>query len=148
MVKHILVPLDQSELAEQAVSHARMLLEPNGTVSFVTVVDVNNGLSQYNPQRRTEIADEMSESADAYLEKHAAPLRADGIVVQRYVRQGQPADVIVDLAEELKVDLIAMSTHGRTGLTRWRFGSVAQKVLGGAPCPVYIIPPKKDRGES
>ena len=58
------------------------------------------------------------------------------------VHVGEPANVIVETAERLKVDAIVMSTHGRSGLSRWLFGSVTNKVLSANVCPVYVIPSK------
>jgi nucleotide-binding universal stress UspA family protein len=142
MLTHILVPLDESELAEKALPYARDIVAPDGKLTFVYVLD-DGGLSRYSDERREQILMEMHESTEAYFDRLAAPLRQDGIRVKWQVREGAPADVIVDLAKELHVNAITMSTHGRTGFSRWRFGSVAQKVLGAAPCPVFIVPALK-----
>ena len=56
------------------------------------------------------------------------------------VQFGDPASVIVDTAGQLHVDAIVMSTHGRSGISRWIFGSVTNKVLGMAECPVLVVP--------
>ena len=58
------------------------------------------------------------------------------------VEAGDPATVIVETAQKLHVDAIVMSTHGRSGLSRWLFGSVTQKVLAASCCPVFVIPAK------
>lgn len=140
MLKHILVPLDQSDLSEAAIDYARNVISPTGLITFITVVDGQRGLERYDDQRRASIVKDMKESADAYLERIGDNLRSNGIRYAREVHTGRPADVIVDAASRLKVDAITMSTHGRSGLSRLRYGSVAQKVLQAAPCPVFIIP--------
>ncbi|MCB0080347.1 MAG: universal stress protein [Caldilineaceae bacterium] len=63
------------------------------------------------------------------------------IVAETMIDIGDPAGKIVDYAAEHDIDLIVMSTHGHTGLTRWRYGSVTTKVLSEAPCPVLVVRP-------
>lgn len=147
MLEHVLVPLDGSELSEAAIEHAMTLLGGEGEMTFLRVVDTKTGLEHYKEPQREQIRQEMIESADGYLKRLGEPLLKRGVRTKTEVRTGKPADVIVDVARELKVNAIAMSTHGRTGISRWRFGSVAQKVLTAAPCPVYIIPSKNMDGK-
>ena len=66
--------------------------------------------------------------------------QAPEYTIRTRLAEGQPAERILEQAEELAVDAIVMSTHGRSGVSRWVFGSVAQKVLSGASCPIFIIP--------
>lgn len=139
-LKHILVPLDGSELAEQAINHALNILDEHGELTFLQVVDAQSGLSGYDESRREHIKEEMIESAKAYLDRIGKPCRESGIQTHLIVRAGKPADVIIDVAQQSRVAAIAMSTHGRTGISRWRFGSVTQKVLSATPCPIFIIP--------
>jgi nucleotide-binding universal stress UspA family protein len=68
-----------------------------------------------------------------------ARLRAEGVEAEAHVKPGHPATVILDLAHALAVELIAMTTHGRTGLGRLVFGSVAEEVLRRAPVPVFLV---------
>ena len=80
----------------------------------------------------------------SYLEQLAEPLREKGLNVETVVRSGDAASQIVELAESEHVDLVVMSSHGRTGLTRWIYGSVAERVLHNARCSLLVvrIPPE------
>ena len=63
----------------------------------------------------------------------------EGVTASSEVRFGRPAEEIIAFANDLNVDLIAMSTHGRSGLARWAYGSVADRVLHAAKCPVLLV---------
>jgi len=150
MLKHVLVPLDSSTLAEQALAHAQSLLETGGKISLVMAVEVPaTSAPGLYPAFGTipllsyeELKEEMSNEALTYLEHVAANQRENGFDSDTRVQLGDPAAVIIDAARELHVEAIVMSTHGRSGLSRWLFGSVANKVLSAAPCPIYLIPSK------
>ncbi|MGB6995571.1 MAG: universal stress protein, partial [Thermoanaerobaculia bacterium] len=73
------------------------------------------------------------------LDKFAEPLRRNGIEVNILAIEGYPPEVIVDQAEFLKVDLVAMGTHGRTGLSHVLLGSTAERVVQKAACPVLTV---------
>jgi nucleotide-binding universal stress UspA family protein len=73
------------------------------------------------------------------LEELSINLRFHHIAVKPIVQVGQAADEIVDYAQAHPIDLIVMSTHGRTGVQRWLMGSVASKVMAAAPCPVLLV---------
>jgi nucleotide-binding universal stress UspA family protein len=77
--------------------------------------------------------------AQAYLDRLAAELRDRGVRVQTAVRRGDPAVEIAAAAEELQADLVAMTTHGRSGLGRLLFGSVAEAVLRSTDLPVLMM---------
>jgi nucleotide-binding universal stress UspA family protein len=89
--------------------------------------------------RQREVEEARRRDAEEYLAPIAAALRAKGIDVSWQVRRGRPAEEIVSGARDAHVDLIAMATHGRTGLGRLLFGSVAEDVLRHAPVPVFMI---------
>jgi len=74
-----------------------------------------------------------------YIRAQERALGEEGILVRGIVRVGNPAEAILELAEKEKASLIVLSTHGRTGLSRWIFGSVAEKVLRGAKVPLLIV---------
>ena len=74
-----------------------------------------------------------------YLREIAGRFESLGLSVDMDVRQGAPANAILTAADELDCDLIVMSTHGRTGLQRWAYGSVTEKVLRGTDCNMLII---------
>jgi nucleotide-binding universal stress UspA family protein len=142
-----LIPLDGTKLAESAFE----LLPFIKTLGFdrLTLVSVwDSGLEERvreDMQERHELMTEVEEKGraflDTYLGQQAAQLRADGYAVDVVVRMGRAADEVLAAAEELAPDLVLIATHGRDGLERWRLGSIADKVVRGAPCPTLVIGP-------
>lgn len=143
MFEKILIPLDGSELAERALEPALALAEKaNSQVIFLSVPVPNHFVRQHNgigvlyPLQALEKAhQETNEYLDA-LKKGKA---RKGYSLNVIIHDGDPASVIVDTAVAEKADLIVMSTHGRSGFSRWMIGSVTTKVLRQAPCPVLVI---------
>lgn len=146
MYSHILVPLDGSSLSEQALLHARALAEANPQTKitllravppvYPTVIEfgvVHHPVVMEEEIRRAE------EGVQAYLGAIARELESLGITVATELSRLDPADAIVEFAEHHNVDLIAMATHGRSGIGRWLLGSVTQKVLQGATVPVLVV---------
>lgn len=76
--------------------------------------------------------------AEGALERWIEKLTKANVNVKVVGRYGDPAEQIQDVIGESKIDLVAMASHGRTGLARWRFGSVAEKVLRDCRCPVLV----------
>lgn len=157
-IKNVLVPVDQSELAEQAIDYAVTLVQQQGSVTLLTVIEkampaikkqVHEGggledgfavlATTMLPVESAE-ADYAWQNANHYLNRIAAPLERRGLKVNKEIIEGQPAESILDVAKAHKVDVIVMSTHGRTGLSRLFMGSVAQKVVAEATCPVFLVP--------
>jgi nucleotide-binding universal stress UspA family protein len=138
----VLVPLDGSPLAEAVLPFVSRLARPLGleiallrVVPMVTPKIVQGGT-------RPIILDQgerLREEAEAYLRGVAAGLAADGFPVSTTVRTGEAAPEIVAGARECQADLIGMMTHGRTGLGRLFFGSVAEAVLRHAAVPVFVV---------
>jgi nucleotide-binding universal stress UspA family protein len=83
--------------------------------------------------------EKLRADAEAYLAGVAAELRAKGVRVTTTVRQGEPVDQILAAAGDAEADLIAMTTHGRSGLSRLLFGSIAAAVLARAEIPVFLM---------
>ncbi|MDQ6694084.1 MAG: universal stress protein [Chloroflexota bacterium] len=139
--KLILVPLDGSPLAEQALEEARVLAVATGA-ELVLVCAVNE-FPEIRVARgsRDEITRWQGEAAQivAYLDATAEVLRADGLTVRTKIEYGAPADAILHASEMTGADLIVMSNHGRSGLHRPWLGSVALKVVQGAPWPVLLV---------
>jgi nucleotide-binding universal stress UspA family protein len=139
--KRVLVALDGSPSAEAVL---RFLLEIAGPLDMsVVLLRVLEPVppSVVEGTRHMVLEDVAGRRRDAeeYLAPIAAALRAKGIDVSWQVRRGRPAEEIVSGARDAHVDLIAMATHGRTGLGRLLFGSVAEDVLRHAPVPVFMI---------
>lgn len=146
MFNHLLVPLDGSHLAEAALPPALELASKfNSKISLIWVIQpphlimtAANG-SVY-AQLLAEMRQQSEQDAHAYLKAHQGSLRQQGYEVHTQVTEGENiADALLQVAENLKVDAIVMSTHGRGGLSRWVFGSVADKVLRYAGVPVLLI---------
>ena len=81
------------------------------------------------------------EDVNATLEGAAGPAREAGVAVNTHAREGDPADAILDVAEETKADLIVVGNKGMTGAKRFLLGSVPNKISHHAPCGVYIVRP-------
>lgn len=147
MLNHVLVPLDGSPLAEDALKHALDILSPQGKITLVSAVEAQDMLIYgYYPAVTApdyeSIKNEMLPYAKHYIEGVAKDLVKEGYTVRQEVKLGDAATVITDMAEKLHVDAIVMSTHGRSGISRFLFGSVTNKVLEAKVCPVFVVPSK------
>ncbi|HEX5416314.1 MAG TPA: universal stress protein, partial [Chloroflexota bacterium] len=129
MVKEILVPLDGSKLAERALAIARDLAGALGARLTLLRVIAPNAAGE---------GGEAQADAETYLRDVAK--RLGGSEVTADVRSGDAAPVILAEVEQRGIDLIAMSTHGRSGIGRWIYGSVADEVVRHAPVPVVLVP--------
>ena len=150
-MKTILVPLDGSSLAEQVLPSVRMLAPRIGAkVKLLQVVlemdqyylamdfELSGSLASQREQQLTPW-DVLRQSAENYLERQAPQLRAADIETTFEVRLGAPAEVIVEVAEREQAALIAMATHGYSGIKRWALGSVTDKVVHAAKVPVFVV---------
>ncbi len=144
MFKSIVVGTDGSDTATQAVRQAVDLARAVGAKLEV--------VSAYEPVPAQRLAEERRqapedlqwainprEDVDATLERAAEIARAAGLEVAVYARQGDPADAIIDVAEEQEADLVIVGNKGMTGAKRFLLGSVPNKVSHHAPCSVLII---------
>lgn len=154
MFSHIMVPLDGSHLAEAALPPAIELASKfNSKISLVWVIQpphlimtAANG-SVY-AQLLTEMRHQSEQDAHNYLRAHQGSLRQQGYEVQAQVTEGENiADALLQVAASQQIDAIVMSTHGRGGLSRWVFGSVADKVLRYAEVPVLLIRAKEETND-
>lgn len=148
MLKKILIPLDGSQLAALAIDHGLKIVAADGEVILISVLQTPDApIYDFYPMAMTSLVDydkayeEAAKRARDYL-AHTAEMigKRAGIRVKTDVEAGDPATVIVARATTLQSEAIVMSTHGRSGLGRFLFGSVTQRVLEIAPCPVYVVP--------
>ena len=152
----ILVPTDFSEDAEAALHAARRALTPPSAtglaaagetagptrVILLHVFHVPAEYRSYGPAGSFfEFTEELSATLDERLAALARPFRDEGLSVDWVVAEGIPAEVIVREAAERGVDLIAMGTHGRSGLAHLLLGSTAERVVQHAECPVLTVRP-------
>ncbi len=147
LVKKILAPLDGSKLGEAAIPFIEVLAPALGAelLLFHVVEPVTTwGIYEGYPGYTTPPPDPESRRASAmvYLDGMAKPLKEKGLSVACVVEYGLPARRITDYAKDNAIDLIAMSTHGRSGVGEWVFGSVTDKVLHAGDKPVLVIRPK------
>lgn len=143
--KRILVPLDGSPLSESALPIATSLA--GHFESQIILIRALGGpgstISTFHPEVGIRLQKEMREharqEAESHLQARQGELRQQGFKVRTLMRDASPAESIIDAAAAEDVDLIVMSTHGRGGLARWTFGSVADKVARHSPCPVLLV---------
>ncbi len=150
----ILIPLDGSKTGETALPYVEGLvskLSPRVKVEL-TLLQVVSFLTHYvaagelmTPISYTEKEmEQIQQQARNYLNKVAEDIRSKKVSVKVRVGIGSAAEEIIKAADEISVDLIAMSTHGRSGISRWAFGSVTDHVLRGGHKPVLVVrAPKK-----
>lgn len=141
MYKRALVPLDGSPIAEAIIPFILEIAGPlDMEVLLLRVVEPIPPIA-LEGSRHIEVEDvELRRThAEEYLAPIAVELRNTGVRVESRVRRGNAVDQIVAAAREAGADLIAMSTHGRGGLGRLIFGSVAQAVLRQAEVPVFLM---------
>jgi nucleotide-binding universal stress UspA family protein len=142
--KSIVVGTDGSETATQAVRQAVDLAKDIG--AKIGLVSAYAPVSdQRLREERTDVPDDLQwmvnprEDVDATLQAAAEQAKEAGVDVETYARQGDPADAILDVAEEQNADLIIVGNKGMTGAKRFLLGSVPNKVSHHAPCSVLII---------
>ena len=144
MFGSIVVGTDGSETAGEAVRQATELSKAIGAkVNLVSAFEPVG--SQRLREERVEAPDDMQwsinerEDVEATLKEAAEKIDEGGVKVETYSRQGDPADAILDVAEEQNADLIVVGNKGMTGAKRFLLGSVPNKVSHHAPCSVMII---------
>ena len=142
--KRILVCLDGSALAETALPHAQMLASDEDAEVILLRVSTNPAaeFSFSDPSIANHIVEEMEAETLAYMQSARAKLQRAGVRTSFLIRQGTIAETILQIAMECKADVIAMSTHGRSGVKRWLLGSVADRVVTHSDIPVLLIRPQ------
>ncbi len=145
MYKKILVPLDGSQLSENSLEHLKSLVKGSNQPEVV-LLRVVEPISSFDASALAssgfligDILHNKTEDAKNYVSGIANKLEGEGMYARGDVVNGQPAEAILDYAEKNNIDLIVMSSHGRTGISRWAFGSVADKVLHHSKVPVLLV---------
>jgi nucleotide-binding universal stress UspA family protein len=144
-VRHILAPTDFSEVSNQALTMALELAQTFGaTLSLLHVIELPPFPVQVLEPGKAGmlLLTELEQQANRELSQLPAGVEVGKVAISRYVDTGTPHRTIVETAEALKADLIVMATHGRSGLGHTFIGSVAERVVRTAPCPVLTIRPK------
>jgi nucleotide-binding universal stress UspA family protein len=157
MAEHILVPLDGSDLGEAALGYVNNFIkslspETQVTVTLLHVVttlthqlDVHSGgVGTVIVPYTSEEIEKMKGESRMYLARASKALQDADVEVKNHIVLGNdPAEEIIKAETELGCNLVAMSTHGRSGLSRWAFGSVTDKVLRGGTVPVLLVRAQK-----
>jgi nucleotide-binding universal stress UspA family protein len=145
--RKIVVPLDGSALAEQALEPAMTVARhqeaeltfmraPVVETLAVPVTEPLGGVGLYWPE---EGLDASREACQEYLDAVAGKHRGEGVPLRVEVGEGRPDEAILAVSDEVGADLIVMSTHGYSGVTRWVLGSVTEKVLRASQVPVFVV---------
>jgi nucleotide-binding universal stress UspA family protein len=141
-VNKVLVPLDGSKGSEAVIPYAEELASK--FAAEVTLLQVVPPVYLTPNAEQLKGQESFRLSAEDYLKRAAAQLEAKGIVAKtelKEVRVGTVAEEIIKLADEICVDLVAMSTRGRSEVGPWAFGSVADRVLRGGNTPILLVRP-------
>ena len=143
-LQRILVPLDGSPLAEQALPAAVALAQATGAelllLQVIQTLDEGNQRILFKNEAAAQAAfAQWQTSAETYLQQVAQPIQAQGVACVCRVLLANVVETIIDTAEMAGIDLLVISTHGRSGLRRWFYGSVTNKVLRGVSCPLLVI---------
>lgn len=160
MYNKILVPLDGSKFSECSLEHVKQIAvgcHVSQVILLAAVEPARNRIvwpsnETQAQESATQIVDDQRElhrKAESYVFGIAEILKKEGIAAQSIaideMENEQAAEVILNYAQNNNIDLIAMSTHGRSGVSRWAIGSVAEKIVRYSPVPVMTITPRECR---
>lgn len=144
MYKKVLVPLDGSELSESILDHAVNIAKCCKETEVI-LLNVRHSLDK-DIKKTLDVAvseklDKLyEEEAEDYLKKIAEKLKCSNVEAEVVIATGDAAEEIIKYAKGNDIDIIIMSSHGRSGVSRWMFGSVADKVIRHSKTPVLIQP--------
>ena len=149
MYNKIMIPLDGSELAECVMPHVEAITTGCKITNVVFVRVVNpvklpasvpaRGEFGFSEKERRKLEEQRKQAADSYLKKIVENTRLEGARLSHEILEGKVADTLAHWAEKNGVDLIIIASHGRSGVSRWVMGSVADRVLRSACVPVLMI---------
>src|SRR5215468_5166242 len=151
-IRSILLPTDFSECANYALSYTAELARIFGArIICVNVIEPvvptvgYTGMAE--PLPIADISEQLEDSAERELPKIAGCDECAGLDIEEVIVHGEASSEIVRVAKERGVDLIVISSHGRTGLGRILFGSTAEAVVRHATCPVLVVKPPQEETE-
>lgn len=132
----VLLAIDGSRYSELAAHRAINMAQTYGEeLNILSVVDVNEEFYANAP----DVVEQMVHAARDGVEKIRHATKKSKIRTNIFVREGEAHEKVLEMAKELKASVICMGSHGRTGLRRLLMGSVTEKVIGNAPCPVLVV---------
>ena len=139
-LKQILIPIDFSDYSDQALRWGVSLAQKYGAQLLLLHV-IPEVLEEVSARESAgeQLVIELTAEVEAQLHEIARQGLKEGVAVDVRVADGEPADAILRMARQEKVDLIVMGTHGRTGLSHLLLGSTAEAVVRAAACPVFTV---------
>jgi nucleotide-binding universal stress UspA family protein len=152
LIRSILLPTDFSECANYALSFAASFARQYGAKIICVhviepIVPTVGYTGMTEPLPIADISEQLEDSAERELPKISECDECEGLEIEEVIVHGDAASEIVRVAGERHVDLIVISSHGRTGLGRIFFGSTAESVVRHAPCPVLVVKPPQENDE-
>jgi len=149
MAEKILIPLDGSKVGEAALETVRNVITkfaPDVKVE-ITLLQVLTSLTHYVVAGEASVQvmytsdelDQIKRATVEYLRKVGEPLAKLGATINMKIVTGNAADEILKAAEEIDASFVAMSTHGRSGISRWALGSVTERVLRASTRPTLVV---------
>jgi nucleotide-binding universal stress UspA family protein len=149
MYNKIMVPLDGSELAECVLPHVEAIATGCKVTDVVFVrvlrpihLQANvpaDGIFGFNEEKLEQMEAQRKQTADAYLKKIVENTRIEGAALSYEVLKGPVSETLSHWAEDNGADLIVIASHGRSGISRWVYGSVADRLLRSACTPILMI---------
>jgi nucleotide-binding universal stress UspA family protein len=144
MYSKVLVPLDGSEVAECVLQHVEAIANSiKGVITLLTVVEPiempTRGQIAITDDDLKRMHSELEKEAHGYLDSVARRFKLSGIKTRSIVQVGKPADTLIEYIHNNKVDLVIMSTHGRSGFSKLFWGSVTEKVIKTVDTPIFLV---------
>ena len=139
MYKKILVPTDGSEFAKKAGKHALFLSKVSGAEIVAVSVTENNFVNGLPLDDEIYQLNQILKERSEENLKEFDELNDDDLKITHVIREGSPARVILEVAQEEDIDLIGMGSSGKSGFDRFIMGSVADKVVNSAKCAVLVV---------
>ena len=139
MYKKILVPTDGSEFAKKAQKHALFLSKVSGAEIIAVSVTENNFVNGLPLDDEIYQLNQILKERSEENLKEFDELNDDDLKITHVIREGSPARVILEVAQEEDIDLIVMGSSGKSGFDRFIMGSVADKVVNSAKCAVLVV---------
>lgn len=139
MYKKILVPTDGSGFAKKAQTHALFLAKVNGAEIIALSVSENHFINGITINEEVEQLNQLLTDCCKKDLEEFEDMNEDGIKISPVIKEGSPAKAILDVASEEDVDLIVIGSSGKSGFDRFILGSVSDKVVNAAKCPVLVV---------
>ena len=139
MYKKILVPTDGSEFAKKAQLHALFLAKVSGAEIIALSVSENHFINGISVTEEVEQLNQILKDRCIKDLKEFEDMNENGVKISSVIKEGTPAKVILDVASEEDIDLIVIGSSGKSGFDRFILGSVSDKVVNAAKCPVLVV---------